>query len=365
MSQRIIGFLGAGGIAKSHAFALSSLKYYYADAPDIIQEAVHSIREESRNTFARNFDFRTAVDLSSFLENRNINTIYILGPNNIHFTHLEAVMKMPEVDRIYLEKPVCSNLQEEEQMTHFVEMYAEKKIQIGFQMTQMAAIQKALQFWESQDFGKTIHFNFTLKHGDYLKKAYREKRLTRLTLAPDGGAMADLGSHAVSMAVAFVGEDLTILNAIQGGAFPDVPAGSDLYSEISLYQKSTGAVGTISGSRVSSGTGDYFAFEIFAEKGAIKFTSQQPDCFEYYLEESGNWVKIFAGSNFQPATSFPSEHVPGGWLRSLIHAHYVFLSDKPNTQFIPDLKHGPAVQRIVRETAEQLTYFRNKIDKLV
>jgi predicted dehydrogenase len=170
--------------------------------------------------------------------------------------------------------------------------------------------------------------------------------------------MADLGSHAVSLAIAFLGENLRIVHAIQAGSFEDVPSGSDLFSEISVVETSTKAAGTISGSRVSSGTGDLMAFEIYAEKGALRYSSHIPDTFEYYLEETGNWTRVFSGSNYQPATSFPSAHAPGGWLRSLIHAHYVFLMDYSYRAFVPDLKHGLAVQRVVRESADFMERFR-------
>ena len=361
MSTNTIGFLGAGGIAKSHAFALSSLKFYYPDAPEINLEAVHSSRPESREAFAKKYNFRKAVDFSSFISNTSLDTIFILGPNNIHYAHLEAALKMPSVKRVYLEKPVCSNFHEEEKMKYLLKDYGnEKQIQVGFQMTQTSAIQEALKLWNSGEFGRPIHFNFTLKHGDYLQKQYREKRITRLTPAPDGGAMADLGSHAISLAVAFLGEDLKILHALQGGFYEDVPAESDLYSEISIIEQKSKAAGTISASRVSAGTGDLLAFEIYAENGALKYTSHLPDTFEYFLEEKNNWVKVFTGSNYLPATSFPSGHVPGGWLRSLIHAHYVFLTNYPRGVFVPGLKHGLAVQRVVRETAEYLKKFRNE-----
>lgn len=354
-----IGFLGAGGIARAHAFALSALKFYYPDAPDIILADVHSSRPESREAFARHYGFNRAVDFKSFVGNGNTDTVYILGPNHIHCTHLEAALKMPSVKRIYLEKPVCSTIQEEEKMKQLLQEYGNsKQVHVGFQMTQASAIQEALRMWNSGKFGRPVHFNFTLKHGDYLQKSYREKRATRLTPAPDGGAMADLGSHAVSLAMAFLGENLKVVHALQAGAFEDVPASSDLFSEISVVEQSSKAVGAISGSRVSSGTGDLLAFEIFAEQGAIKYSSYQPDTFEYYLEETGNWTRVFTGSNYQPATSFPSAHVPGGWLRSLIHAHYVFLTGYPKSAFVPDLKHGLAVQRVVRETAELMGRFR-------
>ena len=100
--------------------------------------------------------------------------------------------------------------------------------------------------------------------------------------------------------------------------------------------------------------------EIFAENGALRYSSCNPDFFEYYVEGSDQWIKQMVGSKYKPVTSFPSGHVPPGWLRSMVHAHYVFLTGNDAKAFIPDLSHGLAVQRIVRETAEHLSIFRKK-----
>ena len=40
--KAVVGFIGAGGIARSHAFAINSLRYYYNDFPEIELEAVSS-----------------------------------------------------------------------------------------------------------------------------------------------------------------------------------------------------------------------------------------------------------------------------------------------------------------------------------
>ena len=71
------------------------------------------------------------------------------------------------------------------------------------------------------------------------------------------------------------------------------------------------------------------------------------------------------GSNYPPVTSFPSGHVPGGWLRAMIHAHYVFFKDSDSEPFIPGIAHGLAVQRIVTQTAEHLERFREYKGKLI
>ncbi len=356
-----IGFMGAGGIARAHAYSLNALKFYYPDTPEILFQSVTSSRKESREAFAQKFGFIQSQDIHDFIANNKINTVLILGPNEVHYEHLRLALEMPQVKHIYLEKPVCSSREEEDKMHKLWKTVTdEKNIQVGFQYLQSAAIREALEFWHSGVLGKPIHFDLKYYHGDYLQPDYREKRKTRLTPAPDGGAMADLGSHGISLIMAFMGEKIIILHAVQGGSFKDVPRDSDLFSSISVFDPATQAVGTLSASRISSGTGDLIYLEIFAEKGSLRYSSKQSDFFEYYLESDQKWTRYNVGSHYKPYSSFPSGHVPAGWLRAMVHAHYIFLTGNSEGSFVPGLDHGLAVQRIVRETSEHLQLFRNR-----
>ncbi len=362
MQEIKVGFIGAGGIARAHAYAIQSLKFYYSEAPKVVMESVTSARAVSREKFAQTFGFANAQEIDDFAGNKNIDTVFILGPNKVHFQHFKMALNMPGVKNIYLEKPVCSSLEEEEEMRKMLEKHGERvNIQVGFQYLYTSAVREALTFWRSGKLGKPIHFDLKYYHGDYLQSAYREKRVSRLTPAPDGGAMADLGSHGISLLMAFLGERLQIKGALQGGAFNNVPAGSDLFSSLALFDPVSGAVGNLSASRVTSGSGDLVSLEIYAEKGAIRYTSQHSEYFEFYIEGSNQWVKQMVGSNYLPVTSFPSGHVPPGWLRSMVHAHYQFFTGADSRAFQIDLKHGLAVQRIVRETAEHLAAFRKNL----
>ena len=361
--KAIVGFIGAGSIARSHAFSLNAVRYYYNDAPSIELDAVCSATSESRHSFARQFGFKKSLSLEKFISNEKINTVFILGPNKVHYEHLKAVIGMTALKRVYLEKPVCSNTEEELAISELIHEHPGIKIQVGFQYLFIAAIREALLFWRTGKLGKPVHFEMKYYHGDYLRKEYRDKRTSRLTPAPDGGAMADLGSHAISLLIAFLGNRLHITGALQSGYFEDVREDSDLFSQISLYENSTGAVGTLSASRISSGTGDNLSFEIFAEKGTLCYSTVNPDYYEYYLEENGKWNRQMVGNNYKPLTSFPSGHVPTGWLRAMIHAHYVFLTGNDTMSFVPDIEHGLEVQRLVRQTAEHLKEFRNEILK--
>ncbi|HPA87008.1 MAG TPA: Gfo/Idh/MocA family oxidoreductase [Bacteroidales bacterium] len=356
--KTVVGFIGAGGIARSHVYSLSSLKYFYDDAPEIELAAVSSAKEESRKKFAARFGFSKALNLDEFLEDERIDTVFILGPNNVHFEHFKAVLSMKSLKRIYLEKPVCSSPGEMKQMPELAKAYPDITIQVGFQYLFTSAVREALALWKSGIMGKPVHFDFQYYHSDYLKPEYRRKRVTRLTPAPDGGAMADLGSHVLSLILAFMGDDLKITGAVQAGQFDDVPEGSDLFSQITIYDKTTHAAGTLSSSRISSGTGDYLSFVIYAEKGALKYVSSTPDIFDYFLESDGHWSRQTSGSNYRPITSFPSGHVPPGWHRSMMHAHYIFLKGASAETFVPDLKHGLEVQNMLNLTAEHLEIFR-------
>lgn len=356
--KAVIGFIGAGGIARSHVFSLNSLKYFYDDAPEIDMAAVCSSTKQSRESFAWRFGFTSSYRLEEFLNDEKINTVFILGPNELHFKHFKAVLGMKSVKRIYLEKPVCSDREEEKGIKQSVDSHPDVRIQVGFQYLYSAAVREALMLWRSGILGTPIHFDLKYYHSDYLKKAYRDKRTSRLTPAPDGGAMADLGSHIISILIAFIGDKLRITGASQSGYFDDVPMASDLFSQISLFDEKSHAAGILSASRISSGTADNLSFEIFATGGALRYSSTTPDFFEYYTEESGCWFKKMTGSNYRPVSTFPSVHVPGGWHRSLIHAHYVFLTNYSSEIIVPDIRHGLAVQSLLFETAEHLEIFR-------
>lgn len=361
--KAIIGFIGAGGIARSHAFSLNSLKYFYNDAPEIEMSAVCSATKKSREAFAERFGFLKALDLDAFLNDKNIDTVFIMGPNRVHYEHFKAVLGMNAIKRIYLEKPVCSTPEEESSIMEQTALHPNVNIRVGFQYLFTSAIREALLMWKSGMMGKPVHFDFKYYHSDYLKKEYRDKRASRLTPAPDGGAMADLGSHVISLLLAFIGDNIKITGALQAGHFADVPGDSDLFSQISLYDEMSHAAGTLSSSRISAGTGDYLTFEIYAENGAMRYLSSTPDNFEFYTEKSGQWSRKTTGSNYAPFTSFPSGHVPPGWHRSMLHAHYVFLTGDSSEAVIPDIHHGLTVQRLLIDTAEHLARFRQLRDR--
>ena len=354
MSKPIcVGFLGAGGIAQSHAYALDTLKYYYKDFPDIEKVVVASPTPSSREAFAKRFGFQEAVAPDEIWGRDDINSLFIAGPNHTHTPQLLKAASMPSIERIYLEKPIAISQEEIDQLEILDASNHGKFIMVGFQFLQKSAIRKAIYHWHSGVFGDPIHFRIEYLHSSYLSPAYRNKKKDRLLPIPLYGAAADLGSHALSMLTAFLGNHLVVQDAAASGFMDDVPENSDLCTTVLLEDITTRAIGTMVASRVSAGTGDLMRVELWGRRGTILFGTSQPDLYRSFLPEEG-WVTHHVKSDYMPDSKFPSDYTPSGWLRALVHNHYLFLDADPGISFVPDLEHGIVVQRLVQDIAEHI-----------
>lgn len=348
-----VGFLGAGGIAPAHAYALDTLKYYYSDVTAIEKLVVASPTPASRERFARRFGFRDAISPDEIWERTDIDTLYILGPNHTHTPQLLTALKVPSIKRIYLEKPIGASQQDLHDLETIDLFEHGKSIITGFQFLQKSALRAALAHWQRGEFGDPIHFRVEYLHSSYLDPAYRQKHPARMAPIPANGAAVDLGAHALSLLIAFLGENLAVKTAAASGNFDDVPRHSDLCTTVMLEEAKSGAIGTLLASRVSQGTGDHMLLEIRATQGALIFNSAQPDVYETFTSKYG-WQRHTVMSDYLPASKFPSDYMPSGWLRALVHNHYLLLGRAPGSSFIPGLAHGIQVQRLIQGIADHL-----------
>jgi len=346
-----VGFLGAGGIAQSHAYALDVLKYFYKDAPAVMKTVVASPRSESRESFAARFGFAEAIPPDEIWKRDDLDTLYILGPNQTHAPQLLKAAEIPSIKRIYVEKPICVSLEEIKELETLNRGEHEKSILIGFQYLHKSPLRQALAHWRSGAFGSPVHFHTEYLHSSFLDLTYRQKRPQRLLPTPINGAAVDLGSHVLSLLTAFLGDHLTVKYAAASNSFEDVPADSDLCTTALLEETLSGAVGTMTASRISAGAGDHLSLEIRGTRGAITFDTSQPDCYESYLPEEG-WRRHEVLSDYLPVSRFPSKYVPSGWLRPLVHNHYLLLGGEVGISFLPDLTHGLRVQKLLQQISD-------------
>jgi len=352
MQRTQVAFLGAGAIAEAHSFALDVLPHYYTEHFSVEKSVVASRSHDSATSFAIKHGFNTAVEIDEFWQRDDFDTVYILGPNSAHFEHLVRVLDMKTVKRIFIEKPVCASSKESAYLKEIAQSH-NKQVWCGFQYLQITAIREARKLLSTTDFGRPLHFSASYCHRGYLDEAYREKRRSRLEQTPAGGAMADLGSHILSLIDSFLGPELELIGACMGTEFSNVPSASDLCSIAILRERRSGAIGSILASRVSSGARESFEFDIRFERGAIKYSNEQPDTLRCN-QEGMNWTEIFCGSDYSPSSTFPSARVSAGWIRALVHSNHLFLGGYDERTFIPDLYHALRVQDLINQFAERV-----------
>lgn len=354
MEDRRVAFVGAGAVAHYHAYALAALPFYYRDCPAIHCVAVASASASTRETFATRYGFRFALSPEDLWGRTDVDTIYILGPNATHYSHLMRALAMQSVRRVYVEKPLCVTENEERIITDQVLTSTKGlKIQLGFQFLQMSSVRHARSLWRQNSFGLPVHFQARYLHSGYLDQEYQNRRAERMKPTPEGGALVDLGSHAFSLLSTFIGDGLEVIEAVQGRGFGEAPPESDMCTVALCRDAASRAVGTVTASRISAGAGEVLEMEIRCVKGGFSLSSESPETLEVFTASSKESAIVNCASNFEPDSQFPNSGCAAGWLRSFVHADYLFLSGSDRS-VVPDLRHGLAVQRLIRQTSQRI-----------
>ena len=154
-----------------------------------------------------------------------------------------------------------------------------------------------------------------------------------------GGALYDLGSHIIDLTRFLLG-DFKSLNAKlktfhKKRPIPGKPGQFGIVEvddvALLMFEMENGAIGTLEGSRIATGTNDEWRMEIHGEKGAIRCNSMQPNFLEVYdvrdtSEPVGGYRGFTAIETVQrfpePATQFPGPKFTIGWMRA--HAGNAF-----------------------------------------
>ena len=122
-----------------------------------------------------------------------------------------------------------------------------------------------------------------------------------------------------------------------------------------LGKTETGACGTITVGKLQPGTNDDLAFEIWGEKGALRFSLMEPNWL-YYYDNTAPDAPIGGERGFTrlecigryPNLIFPSVKAPAGWLYGHLCSMHAFLTAAADgTPFSPSLEDGLYVQRVM------------------
>jgi predicted dehydrogenase len=356
-----VGIIGFGFIGKVHAFCHHNLGYLYQPLPFRTRIThVCTSRDESAAA-AREFlgaEVGT-TDYHEITENPDIDIVHICSPNHKHKDALLSAMAHGK--DIYCDKPVVADMAEAADVEAALASY-QGITQVTFQNRFFPSSLHAVELARSGCLGQILQFRCAFLHAGSANPNTPLK--WKLSGAAGGGVVADLGSHAMDLVHAMIGDYSQVLSATKI-AYADRPSADEPGTRVPVdaedlmlvtARMANGALGTIEATKLATGSEDELRVEIHGAEGALRFNSMQPGWLEYYDGKADDssyggvrgWTKIDCGMRYPaPAAMLPGK-VSVGWVRAHIHSLYTFMDAvHTRTPTQPDLAHGLYIQSLM------------------
>lgn len=273
MSMYHWGILGTGAIA--HKF-VQDLK----NIPKANLHSVHSRTFDKAKKFAKKYGFNVNhEDLSSFLDDPELDIVYIATPNHLHCE--QTIRCLDAGKHVLVEKPMALNVREARRIARAAEdsqCFCMEAMWSRF----MPVYREVKNLLKEDVIGDVKLYSAELGH----PMEYHPGRF-RFDPAKGGGSLMDVGVYPISLTLMLLGQPERVEGVCRKGE-----SGVDTTERISFYY-GNGAIADIRSSfdcRLSNGVW------IAGDKGAIEIPGPiyRPD--RYYLEKYSPSPKEEGGS---------------------------------------------------------------------
>lgn len=283
-----IAMIGYGGIGRVHAMAYRDIPFHYglpADSFNLI--GVATSRSDTAQKAAAEIGCGVwTTDYRELLARDDVDMVDCTVPNHMHE---EVVVAAAQAGKhIYCEKPLAMDVAQGRRMVEAAEK-AGVKTQMTFNFRFIPAIIRARQLIEAGFLGRVFSFR-----GRYYRASYisPQKPLSwRLSKEiSGGGALFDLGSHALDLFYYLLGDFGSVQATIEtlikerplaAGSAEKGPVDVDDIALLHVRLKDQ-TLGLVEASRMGTGVTNDLAIEIFGELGAIRFNVTDPNWLEVY-----------------------------------------------------------------------------------
>jgi len=360
-----IGLLGFGYIGRAHACAVRDIPLYYDDG-DFSAEITHvcTSRPETAQKAAAVLGAVPVNDFRQITENPDIDIVDIASPNNRHLEQLLSAMAHGK--HIYCDKPLCANEREAAQIAEALKSYRGTS-QMTLQFRFFPATMRAKQLIEEGRLGDILEFHGSFPHSGSADPKTPLK--WKLSGAAGGGVAADLGSHIFDLLHYLLG-DFDSLSAVTRIVYPERPSADDPNKMVkvdaeddmqTLVRLKNGALGTVTASKIATGTEDGITFTIHGTKGALMLKAMDLNRLYFYDNTAPGapfggvrgWTAIDCGQRYEKPAVFPASKAVIGWTRGHIHCYYSFLRAVTDGKAAPaPLEEGVCIQNLLAKVKE-------------
>ena len=224
----------------------------------------------------------------------------------------------------------------------------------------IAPVMRAKQLIDEGKIGRILSFEGKYLHNSAADPS-RPAGWKQDSTVCGGGVLFDLGSHVIDL-LGFLCGRFVRVSGMSQIAYPTRKGRNGeewkTNADESFYltgKTADGACGTVTVGKLQVGTNDDLSFEIYGERGALRFSLMEPNWLYYYdntaagapIGGTRGFTKIECVGRY-PDLAFPSPKAPAGWLYGHLSSMHAFLSAvAEGKQFNPSLADGLYVQRVM------------------
>ncbi|WP_297840519.1 Gfo/Idh/MocA family oxidoreductase [uncultured Roseibium sp.] len=285
MREIRIGLIGTGYMGKAHAVALKSVASVFDTGLRPICETICATTLEGAREKARAFGFNRATDdWRTVVADPAIDAVVIASPQS---THMDiAIAAFENGKAVFCEKPLASHAEDCRRMMAAAEASGLPNM-TGFNYIRTPASQFAHDLVQSGRIGQ-IHYIRAEHTEDFLSDPQTPSHWRTKDIS--NGCMGDLAPHIINAALRLAGPISSVSADIQtvhserpGANGPEAVTNDDQAHLMCRFQN--GAMGHLFISRVATGRKMGYAYEIYGDKGSIRFDQEDQNALWLYLAE--------------------------------------------------------------------------------
>ena len=271
-----IGLIGSGFMGKTHVFGFAAAAKVFDLPYEVELHTLADISDAAATEAARRFGFSHATtDWQAMVADPAIDVVDITAPNALHKEMALAAIAAGK--HVYCEKPLAPKAADARAMADAAEA-AGVKTQVGFNYLCNPMLALARDLIASGELGEIRGYR-GLHAEDYM--ADPNGVFTFRHDVAGGGALADIGSHALATAEFLIGpitevmgDCVTMIASRPDGKGGMRPVEVDDVGRAFL-RFANGATGSIEGNWIATGRKMQHDFEVYGTKGAVSFSQER------------------------------------------------------------------------------------------
>ncbi len=304
-----IGLIGTGFMGKAHAFGFAMAPRVFDLPYDLELATVADVTEDSAYRAALAFGFAGhTTDWRTIMADASINIVSITAPNALHKAMSLAAIAAGK--HVYCEKPLAPLATDALEMAIAAEA-AGVKTQVGFNYLCNPMMVLAREMIAAGELGEIRGYR-GLHAEDYMVD--RNGPFTFRHDPAGGGALADIGSHALATAEFLVGPITRVMGdcVTMIAQRPDGRGGMKAVEVDDVGRAflrfANGASGSIEGNWISTGRKMQHDFEVYGSKAALSFSQEHFNVLNFFSTADAKgrqgFRRIEAGPDHAPYGQF-------------------------------------------------------------